>query len=89
MGWTRARAVAIEAEDQRRGLAVAIVGAVVAATFAVVVAGQVDGVSAAGPCGPDGELMDLGLGAPACVHRDVPPAGVDISERASTDDLLD
>jgi hypothetical protein len=44
--------------------------------------------AAASPCGPGVEMLDGLPGPIACVHADVPPPGVDVTDHVSTRELL-
>ncbi len=83
---TRAAGAAVAAAEPRRGVHLAVAGALLAASLSFVAAAQLGGGSAS-PCGPDGSLQRVGLGPVACVHEDEAPAGVDVTAPVSTTDL--
>jgi hypothetical protein len=76
--------------ERRRFVAVLAAGLLASGSFALVALGVADGLaaSAASACGPGGEIVRSLPGPVACVHEDVPPPGVDVTERVSTRELL-
>ena len=76
--------------ERRRFVAVLAAGLLASGSFVLVALGGADGLvaSAASACGPGGRVLQSLPGPVACIHEDVPPPGVDVTERVSTRELL-
>ena len=80
-----------DSADSRRIVAVLAAGLLASGSF-VVITGLAGlggpGASASSACGPGVEMLQGLPGPIACVHEDVPPPGVDVTEHVSTRELL-
>lgn len=78
-----ARAAAVS----RRGLVVALVGALTATVLGLVLTGSLGALGLSPACGPGGSMMRMADGSRPCVHSDEAPPGVDVHDQVSTAEL--
>ena len=84
----RARTEVLDGGAERRRVVAVVAAGLLASTSLILVTFAGADVAASSACGPGAELLQGLPGPVTCVHEDVPPPGVDVTERVSTRELL-